>query len=393
MKNKGFTLIELLAVIVILAIIALIATPIILNIIDDTKQSSKERSLELYLDAVEQSLTRYNLEKPLVDLSDSICNIVDEDGEYYDKNGELVAVKVGDLACKNDGTNRPIYIKIETDGQTPVNGTITFDEGNLVSYRNVKIQDVYLTKVEGKMYLTKEYRPLCKKIAGAEDVVVEGDKYICEVDPNKEAYTFYVLNVPQSKSAKYLYLIMDSNITRNGDAVKESTLEEEYGSVEWISKVDYISSEGTEIEYGQTGNNKKGPITAMNYLKEATSKWYNSKKQTIKTFKDEVGNIYNMISIESYARLPYYEELSNYASDGSNAYLYNYLYGQSGYQTNATDAWGYWTLTSSSSNSSKAWVLYNQGSVFEHEITTSTNEIGVRPVIAVLKSEVPKNVE
>ena len=32
-KNKGFTLIELLAVIVILALIALIATPIILNVI------------------------------------------------------------------------------------------------------------------------------------------------------------------------------------------------------------------------------------------------------------------------------------------------------------------------------------------------------------------------
>jgi len=37
MKNKGFTLIELLAVIVILAIIALIATPIVLGIIEDVK--------------------------------------------------------------------------------------------------------------------------------------------------------------------------------------------------------------------------------------------------------------------------------------------------------------------------------------------------------------------
>ena len=36
--NKGFTLIELLAVIIILAIIALIATPIIFNVIDDAKR-------------------------------------------------------------------------------------------------------------------------------------------------------------------------------------------------------------------------------------------------------------------------------------------------------------------------------------------------------------------
>ena len=38
--KKGFTLIELLAVIIILAIIALIATPIILNVIDDSKKSA-----------------------------------------------------------------------------------------------------------------------------------------------------------------------------------------------------------------------------------------------------------------------------------------------------------------------------------------------------------------
>ena len=47
MKNKGFTLIELLAVIVILAIIALIATPIILGIINDAREQAKKRSAEL----------------------------------------------------------------------------------------------------------------------------------------------------------------------------------------------------------------------------------------------------------------------------------------------------------------------------------------------------------
>ena len=44
--KKGFTLIELLAVIVILAIIALIATPIVLDIIKDSKVTAKERSIE-----------------------------------------------------------------------------------------------------------------------------------------------------------------------------------------------------------------------------------------------------------------------------------------------------------------------------------------------------------
>ena len=45
MRKNGFTLIELLAVIVILAIIALIATPIILGIINDAREESNERSV------------------------------------------------------------------------------------------------------------------------------------------------------------------------------------------------------------------------------------------------------------------------------------------------------------------------------------------------------------
>ena len=61
-SKKGFTLIELLAVIVILAIIALIATPIVLNIIDDTKKESELRSADFYLDALELSIAQATLD-------------------------------------------------------------------------------------------------------------------------------------------------------------------------------------------------------------------------------------------------------------------------------------------------------------------------------------------
>jgi len=59
--KKGFTLIELLAVIVILAIIALIATPIILGIINDARKESNERSVELYASAVRNAIASYQL--------------------------------------------------------------------------------------------------------------------------------------------------------------------------------------------------------------------------------------------------------------------------------------------------------------------------------------------
>ena len=62
--KKGFTLIELLAVIVILAIIALIATPIILGIINDARKESNERSAELYASSVKNAIASYQLTHP-----------------------------------------------------------------------------------------------------------------------------------------------------------------------------------------------------------------------------------------------------------------------------------------------------------------------------------------
>lgn len=72
MNKKGFTLIELLAVIVILAIIALIATPIILGIINDSRNSAKDRSAELVYNSIElayqTSFTKKGTEPSLAEL-------------------------------------------------------------------------------------------------------------------------------------------------------------------------------------------------------------------------------------------------------------------------------------------------------------------------------------
>ena len=59
--KKGFTLIELLAIIVILAIVALIATPIVLNIIKDSNQSAVLVSAGNYLGIIDTSLINYEI--------------------------------------------------------------------------------------------------------------------------------------------------------------------------------------------------------------------------------------------------------------------------------------------------------------------------------------------
>lgn len=95
MKKNGFTLIELLAVIVILAIIALIATPIILGIINDSREKSDERSVELYASAVKNAVMAYRLTnskaaKNFEDLTieydgDVVCSMQElfQNGSFY----------------------------------------------------------------------------------------------------------------------------------------------------------------------------------------------------------------------------------------------------------------------------------------------------------------------
>ena len=56
MKKKGFTLMELLAVIVVLAIIALIATPIVLNLINNARVGAAEQSATEYVKSLEESI-------------------------------------------------------------------------------------------------------------------------------------------------------------------------------------------------------------------------------------------------------------------------------------------------------------------------------------------------
>ena len=80
--KKGFTLIELLAVIIILAIIAIIATPIITDVIESSKESANLRSIEGYAKAVKQEYYNESLggSKPVID-STFLSNVDTSGGE------------------------------------------------------------------------------------------------------------------------------------------------------------------------------------------------------------------------------------------------------------------------------------------------------------------------
>ena len=62
MKDKAFTLVELIAVLVILAIISLILTPVVLNTVKKAKDSANKRSVDAYGRSIELAIYTYILE-------------------------------------------------------------------------------------------------------------------------------------------------------------------------------------------------------------------------------------------------------------------------------------------------------------------------------------------
>ena len=70
--KKGFTLIELLAVIIILAIVALVATPIILNVVDDARESAARSEASMIVSGVNNYCATAAMRNQL-DGSDDIC--------------------------------------------------------------------------------------------------------------------------------------------------------------------------------------------------------------------------------------------------------------------------------------------------------------------------------
>lgn len=122
-NRKGFTLIELLAVIVILAIIALIATPMILGVIDSAKRGAAESSAYGYVDSVEKS--------SLKDMIDNNGNTLVDDTYSISSDGKVLTANT---KMEADGTT-PITINVSFKGDNPkgVDDSVTIAGGEITA--------------------------------------------------------------------------------------------------------------------------------------------------------------------------------------------------------------------------------------------------------------------
>ena len=324
-KNKGFTLVELLAVIVILALIALIATPIILNVINDAKKQAAKDSAYGYMDAVEKYIVSSELEDK---------SIQDRTYSVEELNSMGVSVK----------------------GSTPDNGNIEIKNSSVKSYdigidgyvvRNGKVEKVSTTKSFKNgtaVYYNPETETKCKS---SEAVSTPGT--------NSGCMKWYVFNDKEGNVT--VNVILDHNTTA-GVAYNSTGSNSEMKEVK----------KALENDTG-TWKNTARLITANEVAKITKHPTFDASKENQDWFCLDTNKSDNT----SYC--------SKAQGTSEYAWLFDYTYECTNYGCNTSDlsTWGYWTSTSS-------WHVSRFGHL--SNTNANYADSGVRPVITISKANI-----
>ena len=355
MKNKkGFTLIELLAVIVVLAIIALIATPIVMNTIKNAKKGAAERTADNYIKQVETTVAEAKLG------NNSIPN-----GTYdIDGNGNLTG------AGLPDGK-----LEIDMSGNKPSGGTVTIKNGE-VSKDGTKlvVGDYNVKYKDDKLTASEPYKGvLCKANTTKATALVWAGK----ANPGQESsYTREEVGLLSSEAAsKYDVGVTYTCELGDGEENIFYVLETNGDNVSLIAGMNL----GATVAWSIDGRNHKDEdesvqaVTAKATLKERTSTW-------TKLDEDQIMLPTGQQIASAGGNIEWIE--SNYS--GTEPKLPTWL---NSYTKFTSGTYGYWTSTPYTSETNRAWHVYYSGSLFPFNFSVETETYcGVRPVITISKS-------
>lgn len=319
-RNKAFTLIELVAVLVILAVISLIATPLLLNIIRRAKDVANKRSIDGYGRAVEYAMEVYQL-KHL---------------KYPDSFDQLKIEYEGNkVECKTNRINSDYSIYLS---ECKVNGKIVKDEKEFDGYyhygklkmNNYEYVDTYGANLENALkeyyddhneypidYTTLELPPLDKEVSCDVKINCDGTVKLtsCKVNGEdvyeKDTTEYYVYGEIPLATTCLLVKSNSKSITTydNGNTHEMYTFE--HGATEQTSAL---------TDYRYIGSNP------YNYVDFNGELW---RIIGVFTVEDEFGNTEQRIKIIKNEKLS-----SNMAWDNNTinewvtASLNNYLNGE-----------------------------------------------------------------
>ncbi len=356
-RNKGFTLIELLAVIIILAIIALITVPVIMNIIERANKSAFKDSAYGIIKAGEL----HYADKLLT--TEGMTNDITftfPDATGLDIKGSRP--KSGNMKVTKEG-------KIE----------LAISNGKYCARKSINDNDVTIDDNIDSCSLIKGPNPIIttNNSCLTDGICENGTKLNVKVN-EKENYDFYVIK----DDGEELTLIMNKNIGN---------------TVAWISKEDYIAAGGTESEYGRYGNNELGPLTALNQLEDLTKEWTNIPAYNYTLEDDRPSKMIELVGTSEImyqpikrtnvkARLPMLTDIENFI-DWETRKVPTYLYENLVEPTVEGQHGAYWLTTAHPGYSDDSFIVYFGGDFGDAAGSVSDSvHIGSRPVIKISKS-------
>ena len=431
MKKKGFTLIELIAVIVVLAIITLIAVPIISKVVDKARKGAAEASALNYIDAVEKYVILHDLDstKYPYDLKNNTFNV--------SSNTEISLLDIIIPKAKAEGTVPPLNNFITVKGDKPKDGIVSLDNKG---------------KVTNSEFYIKGYSVMCTNNS-CNSEKSNGLTVIMSIDGEKTRNVMkgesLNLSVTINRNKTITWTSSDENIATVSNGVVTT---KNYGIVTITASVGNVSdsvvlnikSGATKIA-AQSGDTHKGVVylnpANLGILCNASNstvgsgntgcmKWYifddstdkyklildhdtayrirwNSSDVTIPYENSGVKTSIDSLNWESglNKRIISVTEINkitgktgfvlsnknsgyNFYPRKSYAWLFDYTYNCENYgngcnvSTNNSAAYGYWT--SDIIDTQYIWCVYKDGNV--SYINPTADERSVRPVIEVDKS-------
>ena len=142
-NSKGFTLIELLAVIVILAIIALITTPIILNVIEQSRRNAAVDKAWGTIDAVRVAYSQAQVDSDPVGIPFTV-NFPKGSSKGSQNTDWGTVTATGGGYGKGYINNKAV----SASGEMPQGGYVTIQaDGNIIAYK-LKFGQYYCTTMK-----------------------------------------------------------------------------------------------------------------------------------------------------------------------------------------------------------------------------------------------------